>query len=101
MCIRNKSFFNMVSKQQRKLNQNYFRNYLFSFLGFEKDVYVNDCGSYTFYNKGEKLILWIGTNKIQIAKNNNWISNADKYIIKNIIKEKNIYDINEYNKNNI
>lgn len=85
------------SKQRvRKENNAYYKNVILQILGLEREVYFHANSSVKFYFNNSILILWTGANKIQEAKSGKWISNADEYIIKNVLKEKGVPTMNEW-----
>lgn len=89
----------MSKSKQKVRNENnaYYKKVLLQFLGLEREVYSHTNSSVKFYFNNSVLILWTGANKIQEARTGKWISNADEYIIRNVLKEKDVPTMYEWN----
>lgn len=90
----------MPPKQSKALKlkyKTYYEKVLLQFLGFEKDIYVNNNGSLAFYAYPYgRMVLWIAANKIQRTKDRVWVSDADFFIINSILKKDRPPTFHEY-----
>lgn len=70
--------------------RHYYKSILLQFMGLEIDLKYHNQHSVSFIFNKNRYILWMASNKINDCKNGRWIINTDKYIIENMLKEKNI-----------
>ena len=84
-----------MPKKKRKSKDRYVEYYekvLLQFLGFEKEIYTTGrINCYVFYHYPiGKMILYTKANKIQQCKSRKWVDHADEYIVRVVLKEKDI-----------
>ena len=86
-----------MTTKEKKLYEQYFHDCLFQFLGIERDIYVNERGSFSIYDwKHGKLNIFPKANKIYQPKNSKWIYDAEFFIRKNIIRDTSCPSFDEY-----
>ena len=84
-------------KAKEKKMKEYYKKMLIPFLAWEKDVYNGRNGSIIFYAYPYgRMTVWIGKNKINQRTPFKWISNADEFIVKKIIKSKEVMTFTEF-----
>ena len=86
-----------ASKKQEERYKEYYKKVLLPFLAWEKDVYVGRNGSFIFYAYPYgRMTVWVAKNKINQITPFKWITEADKFIIKKIIRSREVPTFAEY-----
>ena len=69
----------------RRENRKYYTEYMMDILAEYYVIFPSGDLCYRFVIDGENVKLWGGANKLHFYKQNKWVENADKWIIKNIL----------------